>query len=264
MAWMNRLPLHRSEHYPALGGLWTRTQLRDFSSKRCLDLTLAIFLLVLTTPVLLVCILLVRLDSPGPAIFRQVRIGRDFRPFRLLKLRTMYEGCGGQPYALNNDPRITRVGRILRRLKLDELPQLFNVLRGDMSLVGPRPVLPSLADEFREQYTLLLQVRPGLTDPASLLYCREDQILSRCADPRSAFLTVITPEKLRISADYLQRASLGSDLRVLAQTLAAVLVANPRHPLVVSSASDHPAEPPFTSDRLVLSRDLALSGPSNS
>lgn len=264
MAWIKCLPLHRSEHYPALGGMWARTHLRDLSPKRCIDLTLAAFLLLLTTPVLLVCILLVSLDSPGPAIFRQVRLGRGFRPFRLLKLRTMYAGSEGQAYALSNDPRITRVGRILRRFKLDELPQLFNVLRGDMSLVGPRPVLPSLVDEFRERYTVLLQVRPGLTDPASLLYRREDQLLSLCADPRREFLTVITPEKLRISAEYSQRASLGSDLRVLAQTLAAVLFGIPRRRPVSNPACGLPAAPHFTPEKLVLSHDFALSDPSES
>lgn len=129
----------------------------------------------------------------------------------------------GTAVTLGADPRITRVGLILRKYKLDELPQLWNILRGEMSLVGPRPVIPELTREFREDYERLLSVRPGLTDPATLKYYRECEILAVSADPMKHFKTVVTPDKLQLSAGYLQKASVWSDLRILAQTAKAII-----------------------------------------
>src|SRR5579864_945752 len=121
-------------------------------------------MLVVCLPLLAVCGLLIRLDSRGPVLFWQIRTGRDFRTFRLLKLRTMRVGEEGPAISVGIDPRVTRFGGWLRRWKVDELPQLWNVLRGDMSLVGPRPVIPEFTSEFAAEYADLLQVRPGLTD----------------------------------------------------------------------------------------------------
>jgi lipopolysaccharide/colanic/teichoic acid biosynthesis glycosyltransferase len=191
--------------------------------KRSVDITLGGVLLAISLPLILVAAILIKLDSEGPVLFRQVRMGRQFRRFHLLKLRTMDSSFAGPPYTLGADPRITRVGRFLRRFKVDELPQFWHVLCGDMSLVGPRPVIPELTEEFKQDYERLLEVRPGLTDPAALKYCQEAEILALVPDPLRHFKTVVTPDKLRISEDYMRRANMWSDVAVMARTLAAVL-----------------------------------------
>jgi lipopolysaccharide/colanic/teichoic acid biosynthesis glycosyltransferase len=197
--------------------------LEDLVFKRIFDVALSVFLLALTLPLMASAAVIVKLDSEGPVIFRQERMGRNFRRFWLYKLRTMNLYGDGPAYTLGADPRITRAGRWLRKFKIDELPQLWNVLRGEMSLVGPRPVIPSLAIEFDCAYTRLLSVRPGLTDPASLRYSNETEILARAADPLRYFKTVVTPEKLRISQDYLQRADALSDLSIMFWTVLVLL-----------------------------------------
>ncbi len=186
--------------------------------KRSVDIAISAALLVLAVPLLLLAALLIRLTSPGPILFRQTRMGRGFRTFEILKLRTMMHAEAGLAYTLGPDPRITPVGRFLRRTKLDELPQLWNVLCGQMSLVGPRPVLPELTWEFRDEYVFLLRVRPGLTDPASLKYSQEARLLERSSDAMRFFKTVVTPDKIRISFEYMRRASLASDLKTMGMT----------------------------------------------
>jgi lipopolysaccharide/colanic/teichoic acid biosynthesis glycosyltransferase len=200
--------------------------------KRSLDVVLAVFLLVLALPVLAFSALLIRWDSDGPILFRQARMGRDFKPFQLLKLRTMRQSMKGTAFTLGADPRITRVGRWLRWLKIDELPQLWNVLRGEMSMVGPRPVVPELALEFRRSFERLLRSRPGLTDPATLKYCREAEMLDLVPDPMRYFKSVVTPDKLLISQLYQQRATVLSDLCVLAATALALLLPDRRTRLI--------------------------------
>jgi lipopolysaccharide/colanic/teichoic acid biosynthesis glycosyltransferase len=200
--------------------------------KRGIDILFAGAALILLSPLLLVCALLVRLDSKGPVLFRQARVGRNFRTFQILKLRTMRNGEHGAPITLGSDSRITRVGAWLRRWKLDEFPQFLNVLRGDMSLVGPRPVIPDLAREFAYDYEHLLTVRPGLTDPASVHYCREAEMLPLVPDPFEYFKTVVVPEKLRMSRNYLQSATMLSDFRMIVKT--AVVVLTPSRPLAPS------------------------------
>jgi lipopolysaccharide/colanic/teichoic acid biosynthesis glycosyltransferase len=191
--------------------------------KRAFDISCATILLLISVPVLLAAALLIKFDSEGPVIFRQDRMGRGFQRFRLLKLRTMNLHGIGSAYTLGADPRITRIGRWLRRFKIDELPQLWNVLRGEMSIVGPRPVIPELALEFKRAYEKLLSVRPGLTDPASLKYCNETEILESVPDANRYFKTVITPDKLRISLAYLLRANLWSDLALIVRTALAIV-----------------------------------------
>ncbi len=158
------------------------------------------------------------LTSPGPVLFRQTRIGRGFRPFQIIKLRTMVHAERGLAYTLGPDPRITRIGKWLRRTKVDELPQLWNVLRGEMSLVGPRPVVPELTSEFRDSYVHLLRARPGLTDPASLKYSQETRLLAITEDPMCFFKSVVTPDKIQISLEYMERANLWTDGVTLAMT----------------------------------------------
>jgi lipopolysaccharide/colanic/teichoic acid biosynthesis glycosyltransferase len=196
--------------------------------KRGADIVLAGLLLTISLPFLAIAAILIKLDSAGPVIFRQVRMGRSFRRFELFKLRTMILSSDGSLYTLGADPRVTRTGRWLRRYKFDELPQLWNVLRGDMSLVGPRPVIPELIQEFRQEYDPLLSVRPGLTDPATLKYFYESEMLACAPDPLHYFKTVVMPDKLGISRDYLQQATLWSDLGVMAGTALAFLSVPPK------------------------------------
>lgn len=194
--------------------------------KRGVDIALSCVLLILSLPVLAVAALAIKLDSEGPVFFCQARVGRNFRRFQIWKLRSMRMSGLGLGYTLNEDPRVTRSGLWLRRLKVDELPQLWNVFRGEMSMVGPRPVVPELAFEYRQAYKLLLAVRPGLTDPATLKYCHEEQFLLLTPDPLLYYKTVLVPDKLRISAAYLKRANFFSDLVVLAGTALALFPVN--------------------------------------
>jgi lipopolysaccharide/colanic/teichoic acid biosynthesis glycosyltransferase len=186
--------------------------------KRGVDILVSVLLLCFLSPILLLSAFLIAISSPGPVIFRQARMGRGFKPFQILKLRTMAHNAPGLAYTLGPDPRITIFGKWLRRTKIDELPQLWNVLRGEMSLVGPRPVLPELTGEFHFHYRLLLRSRPGLTDPASLKYCQEAQLLASAWDPMEYFKSVVTPDKVSISIAYMDSANLWSDAKVLAMT----------------------------------------------
>ena len=194
--------------------------------KRGVDISLAGLLFVLSVPLLAMAAIAIKLDSEGPVFFRQARMGRNFKHFQVLKLRTMCVRSHGPNCTVGEDPRITRVGRWLRWLKFDELPQLWNVLNGEMSLVGPRPVVPDLALEFRDSYVRLLEARPGLTDPATLKYCREEELLALVPDPLRYYRSVLTPDKLRISAAYQERANLWTDMGVLAATAFALLPFN--------------------------------------
>ena len=188
-------------------------------AKRLVDLLVSGVLLLLFAPLLLAVAVWVRLDSPGPALFRQQRVGRGGRPFSIHKFRTMRVDAGGLGLTVGEDARITRAGRWLRRLKLDELPQLWDVWRGAMSLVGPRPDLPHYVARYPAALReLLLSVRPGITDPASLAFRHEAELLAAAADPEREYLERILPAKLQLSADYLRRASLWTDLRLLART----------------------------------------------
>jgi len=191
--------------------------------KRTMDVFLAGSLLVMTLPVLILAAIAIKLDSDGPVFFLQTRVGRHFTRFRIWKLRTMRVAHDGTLFTLDADSRVTRSGRWLRSLKVDELPQLWNILRGDMSLVGPRPVVPELIKGFEPDYQRLLDVRPGLTDPATIKYCHEQEHLSRAADQRLFYKTVVIPDKIRLSVGYLEEANLLKDLVILAQTARALL-----------------------------------------
>lgn len=190
--------------------------------KRGFDCTVAVVALLALVPVFLLVGLWIRLDSPGPVFFRQERVGRGGRIFRIHKFRTMVVNAPdrGPGITVGDDARITRAGRWLRSTKVDELPQLIDVLTGHMSLVGPRPELPRYVALYpptlREQ---VLAVRPGITDPASLRYADEAALLASAADPEREYCDVLLPAKLRLSADYARRATFTTDLRVLAQTL---------------------------------------------
>ncbi len=165
--------------------------------------------------------LAIKLDSRGPVFFRQVRMGRNFQPFRIYKFRTMVADAPsrGAQITAGADPRITRVGAVLRKTKIDELPQLINVLVGDMSLVGPRPEVPKYVEMFADDYRDILSVRPGITDPASVKYRDESEVLAAAADPEAAYVNEILPEKIALARQYIARSSFAYDLVVLFQTL---------------------------------------------
>ena len=190
-------------------------------ARRVLDVAVAGTLLVLGAPLLAATALLVRATSPGPALFVQERVGKDGRVFGLRKLRTMVADAPVRGGALTTpgDPRVTRVGAVLRRWKLDELPQLLNVLGGDMSLVGPRPEVPRYVAGYGPRQREVLRVRPGITDPASLAFVDEAAVLARYDDCERAYVETVLPAKLALSLAYLERRTLASDLGVLARTL---------------------------------------------
>jgi lipopolysaccharide/colanic/teichoic acid biosynthesis glycosyltransferase len=181
--------------------------------KRALDAIASFLLILLGLPFCGVVALLIKLDSKGPVFFRQERMGRWGQPFLIHKFRTMVHNapCKGGPITVGDDPRITRVGRFLRKAKIDELPQLMNVLKGEMSLVGPRPEVRKYVELYRKDYMKILQVRPGITDLAALL--------GRSQDPEEEYITHILPEKVRLAREYLDRSSLAFDMSLLAKTL---------------------------------------------
>lgn len=192
---------------------------------------MAAFGLLALWPLLILVAAAVRLSSPGPVFFRQQRLGRGGEPFELIKFRTMVAGAGSRVTAAG-DRRVTSVGRLLRAAKLDELPELVNILRGEMSFVGPRPEVPGLVDRGDTRWRFVLLARPGLTDPVTLRLRREEELLAELAarlggEPDTVYRRHLQPWKLRGYADYLRRRSAWSDLGVIARTLTAVVLQGP-------------------------------------
>lgn len=194
--------------------------------KRLFDFLLASAGLVVLSPLFLLVAMAIKLDSPGPVFFRQERVGRHGRPFRIFKFRTMTVGRSeGMQLTVGGDARITRVGAFLRAYKIDELAQLIDVLRGTMSLVGPRPEVPRYVAAYPpQQRERVLSVRPGITDFASILYRDENSLLAQAADPEREYLEVVLPEKLRVAVNYVDHASLAGDIKVLGLTVKTVFV----------------------------------------
>lgn len=193
--------------------------------KSAFDRVVAASAIVLLSPVLLVIALLVRIDSPGPGLFRQVRIGRNGRRFRIYKFRTMIDGAHriAQNISPEGDPRITRVGRVLRDWYLDELPQLFNVVKGDMSLVGPRPETPEYVSLYTTEERRVLNVRPGLVGPSTLGFMDESERLADVPDPAGYYATVLVHERVRTDLRYLAERSLLYDVRLLFRQMIAIV-----------------------------------------
>jgi lipopolysaccharide/colanic/teichoic acid biosynthesis glycosyltransferase len=192
-------------------------------AKRALDVLLSGAGLLLLSPLLAGAALAVKLSSPGPVLFRQERLGRGGRPFRILKFRSMRVDGAGPSVTAAGDDRVTGVGRLLRRSKVDELPQLWNVLVGDMSLVGPRPEVRRYADLFPADYASILAVRPGITDFAAVEYRDEERLLARARDPEATYVQVVLPAKIRLYHRYLAEMSMQTDVRLLVRTLARLL-----------------------------------------
>ena len=197
--------------------------------KRALDFLLALGVLVVLSPVLVAIVLWIKLADPGPVLYAGSRVGRGGKIFRMLKFRTMVVDAErvGPSSTAGDDPRITRPGRFMRRLKLDELPQLINVLRGEMSFVGPRPQVQWAVDLYTPEQRALLAVRPGITDYASLRFRNEGEILQGSADPDKDYLEKIAPLKIELGLHYVQTYSLLSDVKLIVATGLSVFGVDP-------------------------------------
>ncbi len=191
--------------------------------KRALDILISAAVLALLWPVFAAVAVAVWLDSGLPVFYGQTRVGKGFCRFTLWKFRSMWPNAGGPRITVAGDLRVTRVGRFLRRTKLDELPQFWNVLKGDMSLVGPRPEVPEFVEIYRERYRRVLSVRPGITDLASIRFRNEEAELAAAPDPHEQYVRKILPMKLDLADEYLERRSLACDAAILLRTAAAVL-----------------------------------------
>ncbi len=198
-----------------------RAKRGQLALKRGLDAVVSAVALALLSPVFLLLAAAIAIDDPGPVFYRQERVGRNGKPFRILKFRSMVQDADrkGLPLTVGDDARITRVGRFLRRTKLDELAQLANVLRGEMSLVGPRPEVPRYVTLYSPLQRMVLRIRPGVTDLASIRYRDENALLGQSADPERTYTEQVMPAKLAINLDYLSTFSVLGDLRLILSTV---------------------------------------------
>lgn len=181
--------------------------------------------LLVLSPFLIIIAIAISIDSRGGVFFVQTRVSKDFKPFGLFKFRTMrpFAEKEGKLTIGNNDPRITKIGAILRKFKLDELPQLFNVLNGTMNLVGPRPEVPEYVAHYSQEQRKVLSVKPGITDYASLLYFNENEVLAQSENPKETYLKVVMPAKLKLNLEYIEKRSFGEDLKIILKTVIRIL-----------------------------------------
>jgi lipopolysaccharide/colanic/teichoic acid biosynthesis glycosyltransferase len=188
--------------------------------KRIFDILLSLIVLIILMPVFLILALVIIIDSPGGPFYKQERIGKDGEPFLLLKFRSMHPFADkrGKLTVGTRDPRITRMGRFIRKFKLDEFPQLINVIKGEMSIVGPRPEVAKYVDVYTSEQKKVLTVRPGLTDYASLKYFDENELLAKAEDPQKEYIEVIMPAKLKLNLEYIEKKSLTTDLKIIFKT----------------------------------------------
>ena len=190
-----------------------------------MDIVLSAILILALLPLLALLAILVRVDSRGPSLFRQSRVGHNGRDFELLKFRTMTERSADKlgRFDAGDVSRVTRVGRILRTTKLDELPQLWNVLKGDMSIVGPRPEVREWVNAYPERWQRIHRVRPGITDPASIAYRNEEELLARSDDPRHCYQHDVLPKKLVLYEKYVENHNAWQDIVIMLKTVVAVV-----------------------------------------
>lgn len=195
------------------------------TAKRLFDAAISLAGLVLLSPLFILAAIWIKLDSPGPVFFRQERVGKGGKTFRIFKFRTMTHGnTGGSLITVAGDMRVTRSGAMLRKTKVDELPQLLNVLAGDMSLVGPRPEVPKYVALYPpESAELIFSVRPGITDRASIKFRNENDILALSDDPEKTYVEEILPMKIKYYEDYARDNSLHDDVRIIIETVKAVV-----------------------------------------
>lgn len=225
---MNYEELPQSMQEDAIRPYWELLQKKRVSLffKRLLDMIASFVMLVILSPFLLLLALAVKFDSKGPVFYRQVRVGRYNQDFKIFKFRTMVQNADqiGPAVTTGEDPRITRVGRFIRRLRLDEFSQLLNVLNGTMSLVGPRPEVRKYVDLYTPEQMATLLVRPGITAPSSIAFKDEDKLLDAADDPERVYVEQILPPKMELNLEYLEHISPLYDLSVIFQTAAAVFL----------------------------------------
>ncbi len=188
--------------------------------KRLFDIFLSSIGLLLLLPLFIIVGILIKLDSYGPIFFRQKRMGKNFRPFYIFKFRTMKEEAEkrGLQITAGGDKRLTKIGRILRKTKLDELPQLVNVLKGEMSFVGPRPEVEKYVKFYKKSYENILNVRPGITDISSIIFRDEESVLKDKDDPEKFYIETLLPQKIKLAQEYIKKASFLYDLKLVFKT----------------------------------------------
>ena len=197
--------------------------------KRITDIFISLFGLIILSPLFLIIAIIIKTESPGPVFFRQVRVGKDEIKFQIFKFRTMKINSenNGPNITVKDDKRITPLGNYLRKYKLDELPQLINVLSGDMSLVGPRPEVPKFVDLYPDPIKKkVFSVRPGITDPASIIFRNENELLAQIPDPEKYYTENIMPEKLRYYVEYIENRNFLLDFNIIVNTLKSVFVSH--------------------------------------
>lgn len=189
--------------------------------KRLFDLVVSSVAIVLLSPVFLLIAILIKLDSKGPVFFLQSRVGKDEKIFQIFKFRTMVVDAEklGKQITVGRDPRITRVGHFLRKYKIDELPQLFNVFNGTMSFVGPRPEVPRYTALYNSEQREVLRVRPGITDLASIKYRDENEVLAQSDNPEKTYIEEVMVDKLQLNLDYIRNRSFWVDIKIIFQTI---------------------------------------------
>lgn len=197
--------------------------------KRVFDFIASLIVLIFLSPLFIIFSILIKLDSHGPAFFCQVRIGKAFKPFRFYKFRTMVVDAEkkGLSITKEGDLRITRIGGFLRKYKLDELPQLFNVLKGDISIVGPRPEVVKYVEIFRQDYKDILTVKPGITDYATIEFRDEEGVLKKYDNPEEGYIQEVLPIKIRLYKRYINEKSFLTDIRLIILTLWRIVRNNP-------------------------------------
>ena len=193
--------------------------------KRLFDLLFSSIGLLLLQPLFVITAIMIKVDSSGPILFRQERMGRNFRRFKIYKFRTMVVDAEkeGLRITAGGDRRVTKVGKMLRKFKIDELPQLFNVLKGDMSLVGPRPEVEEYVTLYEEDYREILKWRPGITDVSSIIFREEEAVLKNQTDPEEYYKKILLPEKIRLAKEYMVKSSFSYDLKLVLNTLHRIL-----------------------------------------
>ena len=189
--------------------------------KRTFDIVMSLIGIIILSPIFIIVSILIKIDSPGNILFLQKRVGRYGKEFNIYKFRTMISDAEklGKQITVGEDSRITKIGAILRKFKIDELPQLFNVLNGDMSLVGPRPEVPKYVSLYTEKQKKVLSIRPGITDMASLRYRDENDILGKVDNPEEYYINVIMQDKLNLNLEYIEKSNIIFDISLILKTI---------------------------------------------
>lgn len=189
--------------------------------KRIFDIVLSSIGILILFPIFVVIGVLIKVTSKGPIFFKQIRVGKEEKNFEILKFRTMVENAEkiGMQITVGSDPRVTSIGKILRKTKLDELPQLINVLKGDMSFIGPRPEVPKYVDMYTDEQKIILKIRPGITDLASIEYRDENELLSKVKNPEDYYISVIMPNKIRLNLVYIKNMNVLEDIKIILKTI---------------------------------------------